>query len=220
MGKKKTEKTLINRIIKLREIGHSVSEITKITGIPKTTVFNYARNVKVLPEFMALLVSKKGGSMFKKREKEKRALEDAREMFKELSSKEKLLILSVLYWAEGSKGDFRISNTDPMLIGVFLNFLRDVFKIEEKRFTLSVRIYEDLDREKCIKYWLNITNMSRSQLVSVDVLSGKKNGKLKHGMCRLRLAKGGDLLKKIAGINKIIHEVACPCSTMDSAAQS
>jgi len=206
---KKTSDVLVNRIIELRRTGHSISEITKITRIPKTTVFKYAQNVQVLPDFIDLLKSKRGGSLFKKTKKEQKAIKEAKRMLLNgLSVKEKLLILSALYWAEGSKVDLRISNTDPMLIKVFLNFLRDVFKIDESRLTLNVRIYEDLDKEKCVKYWLGITNIPRSQVISVTVLQGNKKGKLEHGMCRLRVAKGGDILKKIAGINKIIHEIA------------
>lgn len=40
----------------------------------------------------------------------------------------------------------------------------------------------------------------------VHVLNGKKIGKLQYGMCRVRIKKGGVLLKKIVGLNKAVVE--------------
>ncbi|OGH07785.1 MAG: hypothetical protein A2W22_01050 [Candidatus Levybacteria bacterium RBG_16_35_11] len=208
MGKKRTQTNLINKIIELRSTGYSVPEISKLTGIPKTTVFRYARNVKVLPQFIQLLISKRGGSLFKKTEKENKAIEEAREIFKVLTYREKLLIISSLYWAEGNKKDFSLSNTDPMLIKVFISLLRDTFKIDDDKFRISVRIYEDLDKNECVNFWAKVTNIPADKFIGVNVLSGKKKGKLKYGMCRLRVAKGGDILKKVVGINKIIQEIS------------
>lgn len=75
--------------------------------------------------------------------------------------------------------------------------------MKKEDFRISIRIYEDLDKEKCIIYWLSITGLRREQLISVNVLQGKKIGKLEYGMCRVRVKKGGNLLKKIKAINLV-----------------
>ncbi len=98
--------------------------------------------------------------------------------YKDYLVSEKLLFLSALYWAEGSKKDFGLSNTDPELIKIFVEGLRKVFKIDNKRFRISIRIYEDLDSEKSLAFWSKITGVAKKDFVSVNTLRGKKNGKL------------------------------------------
>jgi len=121
--------------------------------------------------------------------KEIRSLEEAKKLIKVLSYKEKLILLSALYWGEGSKKDFGLSNTDPNLIRTFVNCLKDVFKIEDTRLRISIRIYQDLDREKCLEFWSKVTGVRKDNFVSINVLEGKKKGKLEYGMCRVRVLK-------------------------------
>jgi len=43
------------------------------------------------------------------------------------------------------------------------------------------------------------------KFVSVNVLDGKKNGKLIYGMCRIRITKGADVLKYIKALkNRVV----------------
>ena len=126
----------------------------------------------------------------------------------ELSEKEKLLILTSLYWAEGSKNDFGISNTDPFLIKIFMSGLRELFGVKNEEIRVSIRIYEDINRDEALDFWSKIVNIPKEDFCSVNVLKGKKNGKLKYGMCRIR--KGGDLLKLVKAINSIVSERMSP----------
>jgi hypothetical protein len=192
----------IEKIKFLRSQGHSLPEISTALQIPKTTVFHHIRGVQVLPEFISEWAGKRGGSKKKKLRREATAFEEGKLLISTLSDKEKLLFISALYWAEGSKRDFGLSNTDPELIRTFISGLREIFKISEDRFRISIRIYEDLDKEKCLNYWSDIVSIPKEKFLKVDVLSGKKTGKLEYGMCRIRVTKGGELLKKIVGINK------------------
>lgn len=193
-----------NRIKVLRSQGYSLPEISKAVLVPKTTVFRYIQNVEILPEFLAIWAGKRGGSTKKRALKEKRSFEEGKELVGRLSYKEKVLFLSALYWAEGSKGDFGLSNTDPHLIKVFVEGLREVFGVTDERFRISIRVYEDLDKEKCLTFWSEIVGVPKEKFVSVNILPGKKKGKLLYGMCRVRVTKGGDLLKKLIGINKAV----------------
>ena len=43
---KRTDKKLVNKIILLRKKDAGIPEISTLSKIPKTTVFNYARNIK------------------------------------------------------------------------------------------------------------------------------------------------------------------------------
>ena len=202
MGKLALNNDKVRKIKNLRSLGYSLPEISRELNVPKTTVFRYIKNVQILPKFVTLWESKRAGSRYRKILKEQQAFSDGKKIIGNLSAKEKMLFGCALYWAEGSKKDFGLSNTDPELIKTFINILRNVFNIQDDRLRISIRIYEDMDRDKCLNFWSQIVEVEKEKFTNVDVLFGKKKGKLEYGMCRIRVIKGGDLLKQIKGINK------------------
>lgn len=191
-------------IILLRTQGASITEISIRLNIPKTTVFRYAQGVVVPADKLILLTAKRGGSRLRKIKAERLALEEERKTVRTLSTKEKLLFASALYWAEGNKKDLILTNPDPDLIKVFINIAKQVLGVKEQNIQISIRLYEDLDIDSCLLFWSSITGIPKENFLSVHILPGKKTGKLKHGMCRVRIKKGGYILKKIMGINKAI----------------
>ncbi|MEK7177281.1 MAG: hypothetical protein AAB705_00455 [Patescibacteria group bacterium] len=198
-------KETIKKIKLLRQHGYSLPEIKKVVNVGHGSVFRYIQGVEILPEYRKIWHSKRGGSFKRMKLAEKKAEEKADEYIVRLSEKEKLIFLSALYWGEGSKGDFGLTNSDPDLIKVFVLGLKEVFKISTDRLRISIRIYNDLNREKCLKFWSTITGVPVPKFVSVNVLEGKKEGKLPYGMCRVRVTKGADVLKYMKALkNKII----------------
>ncbi len=209
MGKKRLESAKISHIKSLRQKGYSIDEICSETKVPKTTVFRYITGVPVLDLYKSQWLGKRGGSKKRKHIKEQHAYEEGKKYVDKLSSKEKILILSALYWGEGNKKDFSLTNTDPNLIRIFISIIRENFNITSDKLRVSIRIYEDLSKDECLSFWSKVVGISANQFVNVNVLKGKKSGKLKYGMCRVRVLKGGDLLKKIHGINKaVVHQFA------------
>lgn len=208
MGKPKLDSNKTMKITQLRSNGLSIPEIASLIGVPKTTVFRYARSVKIKPEFISAWEVKRGGSRRRKQAKEKIAADEGLNFIGSLTGKEKMLILASLYWAEGSKKDFGLSNSDPSLIKLFVYLLRDVLKIENDRIRPSIRVYSDLNINKSLDFWSAKIGMPKVDFLKVEVLKGKKEGRLEYGMCRIRVLKGGDFLKKIVGINKAV------CSTL------
>lgn len=204
------DKDQIRKIVKLRSHGYSLPEISKITGISKSTTFKYIRGIPILPEYISKWLEKRGGSKKRKLLKEQEALKEGKRLVGKLSRKELYIFLTALYWCEGNKKDFSLTNTDPYLIRVFIEGLRDIFHVSNDKIRVSIRIYEDLDREQCMNYWSQVVGISRDSIASVNVLSGKKKGKLEYGMCRIRVLKGGDLLKKINGIKKAVINLYAP----------
>lgn len=198
-------KEIIKQIKLLRQKGYSLPEIKKVVNVGHGSVFRYIQGVEILPEYRKIWHSKRGGSFKRMKLAEKKAEEKADEYIVRLSEKEKLIFLSALYWGEGSKGDFGLTNSDPDLIKVFVLGLKEVFKISTDRLRISIRIYRDLDKDKCLKFWSKITEVPVSKFVSVNVLDGKKNGKLLYGMCRVRVTKGADVLKYIRALkNRVV----------------
>lgn len=112
----------------------------------------------------------------------------------------------MLYWGKGNKKDFILTNSDPNLIRVFVKLALDALGIKKEELQISIRLYEDLDRRRCLLFWSKVVGIQTHKFQSVHILSGKKIGKLQYGMCRIRVKKGGLLLKKLNGINKAVVE--------------
>lgn len=203
MKGRKINRWEIKRIIKLRERGHSLPEIIRITKRGSSTVFKYIKDVKILPQYHKIWREKQGGSKRRMLQEWNKAKTKAQNIIPSLNKKERIIVASCLYWGEGTKSDFSLSNTDAGLIKTFVRCLK-VFGINKKDLRVTVRIYSDLNRNKAKKYWAKIIGIPRKQILNVNVLQGKKSGKLKYGMCRIRITKGGPYLKLIKSIIELI----------------
>jgi hypothetical protein len=54
-------------------------------------------------------------------------------------------------------------NSEPFLIRLWLEFLRKILKIKEEKLRVSLHIYDDLDKNKLIKFWSSLTRVPRNQ---------------------------------------------------------
>lgn len=57
-----------------------------------------------------------------------------------------------------------------------------------------------------IRYWAQIIGIPSNRILNVNILKGKKRGKLQYGMCRVRVTKGGNYLKLLQSVAKVITE--------------
>ena|SRR4030043_1653304 len=190
----------IKTIKHLRSKGWSLPELRRKFKIGNGTVWRYIQNVEILPKYRQIWEFKRKGSIKRKIEAENKAYNKALKTISSLSMQEKILISSALYWGEGNKKDFSLTNTDPELIKIFVYGLNKVFKIPKKRIRLNIRIYEDMNSKECINFWLKTTGLNHKNFSSVNILKGKKLGKLKYGMCRIRILKGSNMLKYLVAI--------------------
>jgi len=204
MGKKALTKNQIDRIVFLRERGHSLPEIRRVTSHGSGTVLKYIQGTEILPEFRKLWKEKRRSSVFRMIREQKRALEQAKKIVKKIGKKEKILIAACLYWAEGAKRDFSLTNTDPLLIRTFVDCLKEL-GVRKERLSINLRIYEDLDKKKVCNFWSKIVGIPKEKIMYINILKGKKKGKLKYGMCRVRVKKGAYFLKLLCAIRDIVR---------------
>lgn len=181
----------IDQIIQLRKHGHSFPEISAILNIPRSTAFRHSQNILILPKFKKRWMERRNSSKILSERAWFVASQKAVAWIDKLNSKERKLLVCALYWAEGNKKDLSFTNTDSSMIALFLDILRTDFKIKNSDFKISIRIYENLNEEECIKHWSAVTKINLQDNVSINILRGKKIGKLKFGMCRVRVRKGG-----------------------------
>ncbi|PIV00335.1 hypothetical protein COS54_03210 [Candidatus Shapirobacteria bacterium CG03_land_8_20_14_0_80_39_12] len=198
---------VIRKVQSLREKGWSFNEIKKETRLCSGSVYRYASQTEILQEYQQIWKSKQSGSILRKRKAEEDANNKASVAINTLSDKERLIFLSALYWGEGGKGDFNLTNTDSELMKVFVKGLKEIFGLKTDDFRVSIRTYEDLDKDKCLIFWSKITGVPKEKFVNVDVLKGKKEGKLPYGMCRLRIRRGGNMLKYLTALRKQVTKL-------------
>lgn len=77
-----------------------------------------------------------------------------------------LLTLGVaLYIGEGSKKnhDVRLANSDSRIIRVFLRFLRETCGVQENKIKAWLNIFDDVDLEKALTFWMQETGLPESQ---------------------------------------------------------
>lgn len=195
----------IQKLKLLRTQGYSISELMKKFSLPKTTVWHHIKTVRISPEYIKKWRSKQGGSKQRSDMEWQKARQEAQALLKQITKKDRILIAASLYWAEGAKKDFNLSNTDPKMVKTFISCLREM-GIGAKQLTFGVRMYEDMDKDKVVTFWSNLLDVPKSEFKYINILKGKKNGKLAYGMCRVRLNRGGYFLKLMHSMREFISE--------------
>ena len=203
----------------LRETGHSLPEIQKIVGRGSSTVHKFIRNVVVAEPYLSALRVKQGGSKARSVNLWKQATQNAQSRIGSISRRDRILVLSALYWGEGNKTELNLINSDPELVRVFVTCLEEI-GVRSEDLRVSLRLYEDIPKRKALLFWSNVLSLPITQFGRVDTLEGKKNGKLEHGMCRIRVRKGGLYFKLIMSMIKSIKSEISSRSSTDRTSHS
>ena len=122
----------------------------------------------------------------------------------------------LLYWCEGTKSirqgkgsphQIEFVSSDPLLIKIFLNFLRNELNLEEKRLRGRLQIHEDNNEEKVRNYWSKITGIPPSQFQKPIVKKNTKHrfyyNRLKYGTFIVRYTSTEKYKKLIEMINEL-----------------
>ncbi len=178
------------KLVNLRLVGKSIPEISREIGVAKTTVLRHVKGVIIPEQYQAPLRERQGGSKERAAGLRANSMKKAEDLLQQLSSRDYLLLLIGLYWGEGTKGDFSLMNSDPLLIQTFISCIQHL-GIDTGRLTYSIRIHQSVSRRSAIAFWSKITGLPKEAVVTVEVIpEGKKKGKLQFGMCRVRVKAG------------------------------
>lgn len=69
----------------------------------------------------------------------------------------------VLWITEGDKTQLSLSNGNPTIIQQYLNFLRIVCNLNEKKIKAVIHCHDTLPYTRCIQYWSELTNIPHSR---------------------------------------------------------
>lgn len=193
-----------NEIIDLRMSGMSYKELSAKFNVSKSTLSNWFKNNDASQTIKSNLLSQnidkstirihnlnkiRGNLLeiqYQKAEKE--ALD-----FLKINYKNPLFSFGVgAYWGEGdkiSRNSFRISNSDPEFIKLFIKFIFEVCMIDRQKMRIYLMIYDDSDPEEALKFWKSRLNTSRSHFAKPYVIKGRhKTKRLPFGTCILSVA--------------------------------
>jgi len=209
MGKPKTSKEIISKIIYLRSRGASISEISKYTNKSKSVVSKYIKEVRVLSKFKLILKKKQDGSKFRSEKLWNESRINAKKIIKKIKLRDKVFLLIGIYWGEGTKKELNIINSDPVLLRAFVDCIKEI-GVSKDRIKASIRLYNNINEKEAIKYWSNILELRKNQFYNIELIKGNKKGKLKFGMCRLRIKKSSKEFKLLMSLINTVKDHILP----------
>lgn len=219
------------KAIKLRKKGLSYNEILKLVPVAKSTLSVWLREIGMAKRQKQRLTEKRRAAQFKAqqawRDKRIKLTEEikskAREEINKISKRELWLIGTALYWAEGSKQKewnvsqgVRFSNSDPMMIKLFLFWLKEICDISDKDIRFEIYLHKNSknDCEKIKKYWSKITKFPLFKFQGIiwkkhKIKTIRKNIKEGYyGLLRIVVLKSTNFNRKILGwIEGIIKDI-------------
>jgi len=217
------------KVIDLRKHGESIRDISKNTGLPKSTVSYWCRDIQLTKTQLENLqdkCKKAGSAKCLEIAEKKRAtrMSKTHSLMKKGArsvgyiSKRDISMLGLgLYWGEGYKKschELGFTNSDQAIIGLYLLWLKTVYNIDKECLTLRVSINEShKDREKKIlNYWSHFTKIQLSQFTKTSFIksTSKKvypNRETHFGTLRIKVQKSSTLLHQTLGALKHIGKI-------------
>lgn len=210
-----------NQALKLRHQGKSMKEISEKLGISKSTVSLWCRDVQLTPQQIKKLYARSAECGYEGRmkgarmqyERRLKRIADGKSMglrrIKQLSKRDLLIAGLALYWGEGSKKQRNVKfiNSDPEVIKFIMKWFREIWKIDESRFTLTVGINEihKYRVNEVEQYWSDITNVPREQFRKVSLIRVKnkknyKNFPVYYGTLSIYIRKAAEIYYQTMGL--------------------
>jgi len=180
---------LKSKVIALRESGKTYSEIRKIYNIPKSTLSDWFKNIRISPGLRLEMQKKweERNKIFAKIRSQEAAktreeyTERAAKEIKNISKKDLRFIGTALYWAEGNRkhrGHLRFSNSDPAIIKTIMLFFRKICNIPNSKIKARVNIYPGMNYLKILRFWSRITKLPKNNFYQPQIqISRASQGK-------------------------------------------
>lgn len=141
----------------LRAQSWTLQEIADELGVAKGSVSVWVRDVEFIPKprNRGHATNKPHPLHVKKLEEIERCKIEADCLFGALSRRDRNLFALGLYAGEGAKTDGSVSmaNTNPVLLSVFISWLREEFAVDESRLRARLYLHEGLDLDEASSFW-------------------------------------------------------------------
>jgi hypothetical protein len=180
--------------------GYSFAQLQRITGIPATTIRNWCADDIRGTKWDTLLITNQ-----RKRQELKLSEINELDSLKKIDTVNAKLFISLLYWCEGTKypasNKIEFVNSDPHLIHLFTNLLREAFPLDESKFRIHVQIHDVQNFTEIKNFWSQLLKIPISQFTkpTITKIKGGKHRKEYFGTCAIRY-NDYRILLKIIGI--------------------
>lgn len=217
------------KAVLLRKQGKSYSEIMETVPVSKSTLSLWLRNVGLSKKQAQVFSIKKhqaqlrGGAARKTDRIERTAVigTETRNLIGTLSARERLLIGTALYWAEGAKeksyrpsARLDFANSDPAMVRFYVNWLRNALGVLDVDIQVMLHIHENriAEMDSFNKFWLKTTGLKTSNLVKPIIKKHIPKTKRHniadtyHGLVAIRVRRSTILNRRVQGcINAIAN---------------
>lgn len=129
------------------------------------------------------------------------------------------VVAIILWWAEGTKSrrdkrwknavtyPIELTNTDPEIIKIFLQFLRNDLGVNQNKIRLQLQIHQGDDQNYLESYWAKLTKIPKRHFNKTIIRPvGNKIGK-SQGTCKVRFADKALYQKLESILEKVLNEV-------------
>lgn len=191
--------------LKLRRVGYSYNFINAKLGVPKSTLSEWfsdkpwssqikeklAREAfrRVFPKFQKMvLMNKRKWDLWRKKAREEAARE-----FKKYRNDILFCKGVMLYWGEGDrnpKNPVRVSNVDPLLLRIFVEFLKKYGQLSTRKIKAHLILYPDLEENFCKRYWSGKIKISTTYFNKTQHIIGKSKRRLPYGIGVVSVSSG------------------------------
>lgn len=146
------------------------------------------------------------------------AYNNGKNFIESISEKELLLIGAALYWGEGSKSErmtstpLDFSNSDPLMVSVYMKFIRIILKVPEERIRAGIHLYPSTQVDDARKFWSKVTNLPEDRFFIIKQISISSKGKrpfniLPHGTIAIKVSSRIQFNKVKGMIHGIVEKL-------------
>ncbi len=206
----------------LRSQNKTYKEIKDILGIPKSTLSlwvgeKYAHIFDRRAQLIHLakireMSAKTTRLRVETRDKETRL--NAIKEFKKfkINKLTEKLSLALLYWAEGTKSPnlsgLIFTNTDPLIIKLFVTMLRNAYSIDESGFRVRIYVHHYHKKKELVQFWSDLLKIPKEQFAPLLVKPRSKKRRFRKnpkGICFVRY-RDSNIRREILAIARIFAE--------------
>lgn len=201
------KKILKNEVVRLRKEGKTYSQILMSVkdSISKSTLSNWLKSVELTSQQKQAITSLNLKNLKRARQVVKKRILQKKVANQKTATREVNLLVSLLddpkiakigllllYLCEGSmtrRSSLMFGNSSPLIIDLFLTFLRKCYSIQTDKFRCTVQCRADQNPDELRDFWSKITGIEKKYfyLPQIDKRTvGKATKKINyHGVCRI-----------------------------------
>jgi len=175
----------------MRRGGRSYNEIIVALELPKATVSDWCKDIRLTKsQLLKLYQSKKAGalkgSIIAANRKKANRIHETEVLYRQgikevgkLTKRNRFIAGIALYAAEGTKGgkSCAFANSDPSIIKFMVDWFKEFGNLEVKKFRAALWLHDNLDEGKAKLYWSRLTRIPAANFYKTYFVKNKNTSK-------------------------------------------